>query len=232
MKIQIKFIFPLLLMVLNSCSPQKQDIVWKWNKDNEKMHFFVGQQIPLRVDINSKDRPDSVWIQIKQVDGGNWSYLKPVPSHLLLSHSPYSVETNIEVPDTANTGKYKVGLFAKLPDGSIIQDIVDIDLSIDTSFPWISDLDIGLNARQDDLHLAADLSAAKKINKVHVYIEGAGWKGSYDFQGSSLKDRITAHFHEHVDIKEAPAGDYSLQLVLTDGLGRVTKQKGSFKKTK
>lgn len=175
---------------------------------------------------------DSAWLAIKAINDGNWSYLHPLPSALFRDNKPYRFEHRVDVPDTANTGRYEVGLFARLSDGSVIKNLEYVDLSVDSSFPWIGDLEIGLNGRQDDLHLAAELSASKKIEKVTVRTNGAKWKNSFDFHGSSLKGQVTAHFHEHMDMKDVPVGAYSVQLVLTDGLGRITEQKGTFNKTK
>lgn len=232
MKTRLRFIFPLALLFLQACNNREPGITWRWEKDNKEKRFFVGQQIPLTADIDGGDRLDSAWLAIKAINDGNWSYLHPLPSALFRDNKPYRFEHRVDVPDTANTGRYEVGLFARLSDGSVIKNLEYVDLSVDSSFPWIGDLEIGLNGRQDDLHLAAELSAAKKIDKVNVQIDGANWKNSFDFQGSSLKDQITAHFHEHVDLKDVPVGAYSVKLVLTDGLGRTTEKKGTFNKTK
>ncbi len=232
MKNLSKYIIPAMMLIMQACSQTQPNIKWLWEQTDGEKQFFVGQSIPLKADIYGGKGVDSLWLHLKPVSGGNWEYIYPVPSELFHNNNHFKFEKQVSIPGTAHIGKYEVGLFAILKDGSEINNITDIRLSVDGSFPWIADLEIGLNGRQDDLHLAADISAAKQVEKITVVIQGKTWKNSYEFTEKSIRHKVEAHFHEHINLKSALPGTYKVKVILEDRDGRVAKQEGSFTKEK
>lgn len=101
---------------------------------------------------------------------------------------------------------------------------------IDTTIPVITDLDVGINAKKNDLHIEAELSAVKKIDRVVVTLKGDNWTKDITFDQAPPRGELTTNFHQHVHVDEAPAGEYQVILTLHDQEGREAKAEGSFVK--
>lgn len=137
---------------------------------------------------------------------------------------------HIELPTDVEAGEYLVTLTIKDQQGNEETEESPITLLIDSSFPAIADLDVGLNAAGNDLHLESNVAAANKLDKIIVFIEGESWNKEVEFAKPSIAGKLTLHFHEHVHVDEAPAGDYTITLTIIDQEGNEASTQANFTK--
>lgn len=105
-----------------------------------------------------------------------------------------------------------------------------VKIMIDTSLPTVLDLETGINAAGNDLHLAAHVTAPNKLSKITVTVRGEEWNDEYVFDGASIVGKVDYHFHEHALVDKAPAGEYEVTITATDQKGRASSAIGSFTK--
>src|SRR5690606_26327541 len=103
-------------------------------------------------------------------------------------------------PDTVEPGDYTLILLITDATENVSEDSVRFRLAIDSTVPTASDLDVGINAAGDDLHLETELSAPLGFAKVVVEVKGDAWEKTFSFSGGELVGRPTYRFHEHVKI--------------------------------
>ena len=227
-KTRLTFIYALIGLFAVSCSSKGNGISdLKIVGSDEGVS--VGQPSLIEADINVEDAIDEVQITWEPTSGDGWQLAAAFTDGLQGQQSVRFSEY-IDVPVDAAPGKYRLTMKVKQQDGTEIEESVDATLTIDSTVPVASDLDVGINAAGNDLHLETELTAVKKIQQVTVQVNGAAWSKDFTFDGSRIKDQLSLHFHEHVHIDEAPAGNYQVVLTVEDQEGRSASVEGSFTK--
>ncbi|MCL7987201.1 DUF4625 domain-containing protein [Sphingobacterium sp. lm-10] len=225
-------IFPvMLLFVTASCGQNTGDspISNLRINQNKEAEIGIGQTAMVQADIalehgiadvafelkNSAGVPiDTIWSSLDDADG----------------QTKYAVSQEIQIPVTLRPGKYWLILSVEDTHSDIKRDSISLNLVLDNTIPIVGDLDVGINKNGSDLHLEAELTAVKKIDRVEVLIKGANWSKDISFDKASIKDQLSTTFHEHVHVSDAPSGAYTVFLTLYDQQGRMAKVEGSFRK--
>lgn len=190
---------------------------------------FAGQPLPVVAAVTTKAAIAQVTVDIRPVTGQGWTFSKPYTDEVVGSKE-MTFRTAIDVPTDAEPGNYQLTLRVTTADSIAIAASADFRLDIDSTVPTTTDLDVGINAAGDDLHLETELAAPSKIKQVSVAVEGEQWRKEFSFAGKALVGQLSAHFHEHVHVADAPRGAYRVILTVTDEQGRQAKTEARFSK--
>ncbi len=190
---------------------------------------FVGGELPIAAHIASDAPVDRADVAIRPASGKGWTFYREYTEGLGgKTHAPF--EAAVAIPDTVEAGDYILVFRITDAEGSVSTDSVGFKLAIDSTVPTTSDLDVGINAAGNDLHLESELSAPLGIAKVVVEVKGVAWQETFTFSGKELAGQLTHRFHEHVKVGEAPEGSYRVSLVVEDSKGRTSRTEGTFTK--
>ena len=188
---------------------------------------LIGQELPVTAHISAQAPINRADVEIKPVSGKGWvfkqQYTKGIAGKV---HTQF--ETSMTIPNTVEAGDYLLVLRITDADGTLSEDTAQFRLAIDSTVPTASDLDVGINAAGDDLHLESKLTAPLGIAKVAVEIKGDNWEKAFTFSEERLIGQLNHHFHEHVKVGEAPEGPYRISLTVEDSKGRQSRTEGAF----
>ncbi len=190
---------------------------------------FVGGELPVTAHIAVDAPVDRADVAIRPASGAGWAFAGEYSEGLGgKTHAPF--EAAVAIPDTVEPGDYILVFRITDAEGNVSADSVDFKLAIDSTVPTASDLDVGINAAGNDLHLESELSAPLAIAKVVVEVKGIAWEETFIFSGTELAGQLSLRFHEHVKVGEAPKGSYHVCLVVEDSKGRTARTEGTFTK--
>jgi len=212
-----------------SCSADRSGVRHLEVGEKGSAEAFVGQGLPVRAEIALGEKIASVDLRITPSDADGWSFRQQYAGNYA-GKDKTSFAESIEIPADAKVGSYAVTVTAMGEKDAVEEATVDLRLSVDSSVPVVGDLDVGINATGNDLHLETDITAAKKIKQVRVEIKGAAWQKDFVFDKAQMKDQLSYNFHEHVHVDEAPAGEYEVLLTVEDQDGRTAVAKNGFRK--
>lgn len=195
----------------------------------EKAEAFVGLSLPVSARVSAEAAIVEISIAIRPVSDEGWTFAAQY-SDGIAGKNKADFRTDVAIPATAEPGNYRLTLRLVEADGSVTEASADFRLTIDSTVPTASGLDVGINAAGNDLHLETELTAPSGIKSVFVAIEGNAWSKEFKFAGEQLVGQLTHHFHEHVHVSEAPEGDYRVILTVEDQKGRRAQTEGMFAK--
>ncbi len=190
---------------------------------------FVGQDLAISGNISSHADLVDVTIEITPESGEGWTFEQQYTDGIAGAKQA-KFEQKIPVPLTAETGNYVLVIRAIDTHGHLIEETKPFRIGIDSTVPTASDLDIGINAAGNDLHLETELTVPTKLAKVVVAIKGDDWSDEVTFDGEAIVGKLTHHFHEHIKVGEAPEGTYEVVLTAEDQKGRQCHVTGTFTK--
>lgn len=189
----------------------------------------LGAPIPVSGTVFAEHNVASLEVSLKDESGAETLIQQQLTDEVSGS-TKTDFSTHLSLPADAEAGNYLVSLTVKDQQGNEQTEESPITLRIDSSFPAIVDLDVGINAAGNDLHLESNLAAANKLAKVIVLIEGESWNKEVEFAKSNVVGKVTLHFHEHVHVDQAPAGDYKVTLTIVDENGNKASTQADFTK--
>lgn len=190
---------------------------------------FVGQELPVTAHISVHTPINRADVEIRAISGQGWAFQQQYTEGIAgKTHAQF--ETVIAVPDTVETGDYILVLRIMDAEETTSEDTARFRLAVDNTVPVASDLDVGINAAGDDLHLESELTVPLGIAKVLVEIKGDDWEKAFTFSEERLVGQLSYRFHEHVKVGEAPKGSYRVTLTVEDGKGRRSGTEGIFTK--
>ncbi|HMR20018.1 MAG TPA: DUF4625 domain-containing protein [Sphingobacterium sp.] len=181
---------------------------------------YVGQKMPVKAKIKLKENIAAIEVAITSADGGQWSFQRKYTAGYEGQNTATFAE-NIPISDNAQVGKYDILFKVIGENGTVEEENSSIQLVVDSTVPVIGPVDAGLNAAGDDLHLEAQIDAAKKIKKVTVIVRGEKWSKDLVFENDKIAGQVSYNFHEHVHMDDAPQGTYDVVLTVQDQEGRV-----------
>lgn len=190
---------------------------------------FVGQELPITARVSAHAAIDYIDIEIQPQAEDGWTFKQRYTEGMAGGKSVI-FKAGVAVPAVAEAGDYRLVLRATDADGDVIEATAVFKLSIDSTVPTASDLEVGINKAGNDLHLEAELTAPAGIAKVKVEIKGDAWRDEFTFSGKELAGQLTHHFHEHVHVGEAPGGTYTVIMTVVDRQGREYRTEGTFTK--
>jgi len=190
---------------------------------------FVGQELPLRAKIALGEKIAAVHVDVRPADAES-PILHQHYTEGYAGRERAAFVESIAIPADAKTGSYTVTLKVIGESGATEEKSANFRLSVDSSVPVAGDLDVGINAAGNDLHLETDITAAKKIKQVRVEIKGEAWTRDFTFDKAQMQEQMSYNFHEHVRVDEAPAGEYEVILTVEDQAGRTAEARGNFRK--
>jgi len=212
-----------------SCSADRPGVRHLEVGEKGSAEAFVGQELPVRAEIALGEKIATIHLDAKASEAGGWTFHRHYTEGYAGKDRAAFAE-KIDIPEDAKVGGYTVTVKAIGESGAAEEKSADFRLSVDSSVPVTGDLDVGINAAGNDLHLETDITAAKKIKQVRVEIKGAAWSRDFTFDKAQMKDQLSYNFHEHVPVDEAPAGEYEVLLTVEDQDGRTAVAHGSFEK--
>lgn len=219
----------LISLLFIGCQQRQQGISHiKIGKDNEQKGY-VGQQLLISADLRSEEALQHVEIAISSDTETGWEFAETLQEDIKGKNN-LKFSTEVAVPISAKPGKYILIMKAIKSNGTVYQESESFTIAVDSSLPVISDLDIGLNATKNDLHLGAELTAAKKIKQIKISIQGEAWDKEIVFNGAKVEGKVSLHFHEHVHVDDAPEGAYDVVITVEDQDGRTASNQGTFTK--
>lgn len=228
---RLPFIFSiaLLLAVFTSCTSNEPGIhdVEVGEKNNGE--GYLGTSMPVKASINfGEEKLSSLTLGMSSADGASSFEMDLTPRYA--GQSNVNLVEDFIFPEGTEAGEYVLTLNTKGSSGTIYKNERKFHILVDSSLPVIDEFEVGINAKGNDLHLAAHIAAPKKIEKVILQITGLEWTKEFVFNKASVKDQTAIHFHEHAHVDEAPAGEYEVILTVEDQGGRKATANGKFEK--
>lgn len=192
-------------------------------------HVFVGEDINWTSTVYFKNKIKSVEVKLTSAHAGRWSFEK-IYNEEFKGETEYRFNEVITLPPDLPVGEYEFTIQAIDSNGESDEKTIKVNVSVDSSRPFASTLDVGINAKKDNLHLESHISAPKKVQHIKVYIKQNALAKEYVFEGKNIAGEIDFTFHEHVDVSDFPPGNYEVILDITDMNGKSAQTKGSFQK--
>lgn len=219
----------LSISLLFSCSNGQTGITKIEIGEKGKSEAFIGSHLPIKAEINLNEKIKSIEVQIALAKTTDWS-LNRSYREKYVGNSKVHFNESFEIPYDAEVGNYELMLKVNGENGAVEEKRTRIQISVDSTVPIVGDLDVGINAKGNDLHLETDITAAKKIKQVSVALKGKEWSKDFVFDKPAIKDHVSYNFHEHVNVNEAPKGEYEVVLTVEDQEGRKASTTNSFQK--
>jgi len=208
-----------MVAVFSACSNMGAGISNVEIGENNSAEAHIGAPVTVSANIALDENIESVVMKIVSTEGESWEFTQNY-SHLYAGNKTAKFQETIEVPADAEVGNYELILTATSENDVVEETTTPFRVSIDSTVPSITDLEVGLNNAGNDLHLEAHIDAAKKIKQITLTVKGAGWIKDTKFDQDHIKGQTHVHFHEHADVDAAPAGNYQAILLVEDEEGR------------
>lgn len=189
----------------------------------------LGVPLPVSAVVFAENNIASFEVQLKSKSDSEVIFVQSYTEGLS-GKTKADFSEDVVLPAETEPGEYLVTLKVTDEQGNEQIDEVNLKLLIDSSFPAVGDLDIGINAAGNDLHLESNIAAANKIAKITVLVKGEEWEKEVDFAKESMVGKVTLHFHEHVHVDEAPAGKYQVTVTVIDQDNNQASESASFTK--
>jgi len=196
---------------------------------NGNAEAYVGQQFLFQARLSAEAGIQYTEVDIQPTSGEGWTFNQRY-TEKLAGKKRVTFAAEVAVPLTADAGNYQLVLRMTDNNNITVSEMAPFELIIDNTVPTAGDLDVGINAAGNDLHLETELTAPAGIEKVVVEIQGDNWSNELTFSGGQLTGQLSNHFHEHVAVGDAPGGNYRVTLRLIDQKDREFKTEGTFVK--
>ncbi|TJZ53732.1 DUF4625 domain-containing protein [Sphingobacterium olei] len=190
---------------------------------------FAGIAMPVVAKVKGDKDIKEIELAISPKSGSDWNFLQRYRDGLAGQKSADFKEA-IPIPMDAKVGDYHLKMKVIYADLTEVESTVDFNISVDSSIPLASKLEVGINADGTDLHLESQLSAAKTIKSVTISIIGDSWSKEYPFDKASMVGKLEYNFHEHLKVADVPKGKYEVVLQVKDQQDRTFETRGSFEK--
>lgn len=221
-------IFLIILTCLFGCDNHQigiSDI--KVGKTGNEVSAFIGQDLHFKTNIYFPAGIKFLTATFEPINKTDWSYVKDYSSDVK-QHNQYHLNEVIPIPVHLTVGVYKFCIKAVSELGEKAEKEIQINVKVDSSMPFAAKIDVGLNAKKDDLHLESEISASRKIKSVKVVLKWGSSSKTYIFDKGAMIDAVQFTFHEHLDLKEFKNGKYDIILTVEDQEGRLFETKGDF----
>lgn len=229
-KLTIHLVLSLIINLLLVGCQNREEGISNINIGNEsEQKGYIGQPLSIQADIISDVTLEQVELMISSNIDQDWDFSEIFKENIS-GKKEAKFSTDVDIPQSLKSGKYSLTLKAVKSDGAIDEKTEMFRLIIDSSLPVVSDLDIGLNAKKNDLHLETELTAAKKIKQVMITIQGEAWNKEVILNEAKVDGKLSLHLHEHVHVDEAPEGTYEVIVTVEDQEGRKANNQATFTK--
>lgn len=225
----------LFFVVFSSCSDGQVGISNLKIGERNSGEATLGLPMQIEADVKLEENIVGIVLDIVSldtdagVDAGEWTYHQDFGTKYSGKNTA-KFDEQYMFPNGTLAGDYELTLTVTGESGAIVQQKRDFKILVDSTLPFVDELEVGINAAGDDLHLAAHIAAARKIRQVVLLVEGAEWSKEFVFEQARIKDQTSMHFHEHAHVDEAPAGTYQVTLTVEDQDGRKASATAEFKK--
>lgn len=217
------------LGILFSCTGEGSGISKMRVGEKDSGEAFIGLPMPVKADVSLDENIVGVELEMTAQSPEEWTFSQQFKDKYAGANA-VKFDEEFMFPNGTEAGNYELTLTVTGESGAIVQQKRNFRISVDSTVPVVDELEVGINAAGDDLHLAAHITAAKKIRQVVLSVEGADWSKEFVFEQARVKDQTAVHFHEHAHVDEAPAGVYSVILTVEDHDGRKAAATGTFQK--
>ena len=195
---------------------------------DDRQQAYLGQVLPWSFSVPSSEKADKLVLKIVPTGDQGWSYNKVYTNTDLQKGG--ALKDSIVVPSDAKVGSYRFLLQLSAAGKIVREKETLLAIKVDSSAPYGSTLDVGLNSKGTDLHVETDLAVPRKIKSITLEIVGGDIARSFNFDSAIPKDAITYKFHEHINVQELPKGSFQVILTVIDSRGIQGQVTGSFKK--
>ncbi len=219
----------LFFIMLSSCSGDRTGISKMVVGEKDAAEAFIGLPLLVKAEIALEENIASIDLHMATANTGDWTFTQHFTEKYSGSNTA-SFDEQFMFPNGTEAGNYELTLVVTGESGAVVERKRNFRISVDSTVPVVEELEVGINASGDDLHLAAHITAAKKIRQVILSVEGPDWSREFVFDKARIKDQMSVHFHEHAHVDEAPAGQYVVILTVEDQDGRKAAATGSFEK--
>lgn len=221
----------LFFAVFSSCSDGQTGISKLKVGERNSGEATLGLPMQIEADVKLEENIVGIVLDIVSLDieSDEWTYQQDFGTKYSGTNTA-KFEEQFMFPNGTLAGDYELTLTVTGESGAIVQQKRDFKILVDSTVPFVDELEVGINAAGDDLHLAAHIAAARKIRQVVLLVEGAEWSKEFVFEQARIKDQTSVHFHEHAHVDEAPAGTYQVTLTVEDQDGRKASATADFNK--
>jgi len=221
----------LFFIVLSSCSGDRSGISKMMVGEKDSGEATVGSSMPVKATISLDENIAGIELQMASLDAEmDERTFNQQFSDKYSGANAVKFDEQFMFPSGTEAGNYELTLIVTGESGAILQQKRNFRISVDSTVPVVDELEVGINAKGDDLHLAAHITAVKKIRRVTLGLEGEDWSKEFVFEQARIKDQTSIHFHEHAHVDDAPAGIYTLVLTVEDYDGRKASATSTFEK--
>lgn len=223
------FLIALLLTVVTSCTSNEPGIHDVEVGEENNGEGYLGTTMPVKATINfGEEQLSTITLGMTSADGSSSFEMDLTPRYA--GQSKVKLEEDLIFPEGTEAGEYVLTLNTKGSSGTIYKNEGKFHILVDSSLPVVDEFEVSINAKGNDLHLAAHIASPKKIEKVVLLITGLEWSKEFVYNKASVKDQTAIHFHEHAHVDDAPAGGYEVVLTVQDQAGRKATANGKFEK--
>lgn len=221
----------LLFIAFSSCSDGQVGISKLKVGERNSGEATLGLPMQIEADVKLEENIEGIALDIVSLDieSDEWTYQQDFGTKYSGTNTA-KFDEQYMFPNGTLAGDYELTLTVTGESGAIVQQKRDFKILVDSTVPFVDELEVGINAAGDDLHLAAHIAAARKIRQVVLLVEGAEWSKEFVFEQARIKDQTSVHFHEHAHVDEAPAGTYQVTLTVEDQDGRKASATADFNK--
>lgn len=218
------------LGVLYSCNSAKDTAITDLRVGTDSdLKGFAGIAMPVTAKVRGDKDIKEIELAIFPKSGSGWNFSQQYRVGLEGQNSA-DFEEAIAIPMDANVGYYRLKMKVVHADLTEVESTVDFDISLDSSIPLASELEVGINADGTDLHLESQLSVAKTIKSVMISLVGDSWSKEYLFEKTGMIGKLEYNFHEHIKVADLPKGRYEVVLQVNDQENRTFETRGRFEK--
>ncbi len=224
----------LFLFVVSACNKEQDDkmaaqpliSLTEVGYENSKV-AYTGHDLHIDAEINAEGKIADIRLQITLKNSGfGWDFLKIyTDGYTGLRNAQF--HEHISIPEDARTGTYTLVLIVTDEAGNRSELTSDFEIRKDLSLPSISNIQLNVNG--GNLIVACTLNAVNKIAQLEVEIQSSGWSKTFTYE-EEMKNQETFTFHQVINISEAPAGHYHVNITLTDMENKVASSHLHFDK--
>lgn len=230
---KIKYLLTIVIVTaicLSGCKNNKEGINgFEIENSKENAQGFVGEDLSWKSNVHFESQIKYVQVNFSSSKEGGWSFEK-IYNDEFKGEKQYDLNDIISLPQDLPVGNYLFTIKAVSRNGETDVKKMKVNISVDSSRPYASKLDVGINAKKDNLHIESHISAPKKVQNIMVSIKWDSLSKEYPFEGKNITDEIDFTFHEHLDVSGFPKGNYEVILNVKDTKGKSAKTTGYFQK--
>lgn len=221
----------LFFLAFSACSGDRIGISKMVVGEKDSGEATIGSPMLVKANIFLDENISGIELEMisQNSEGEEWTYSQQFTDKYSGANSA-RFDEQFMFPNGTEAGNYDLTLTVTGESGAIVQEKRKLRISVDSTVPVVDELEVGINASGDDLHLAAHITAVKKIRQVILSVESEDWSKEFVFEQARIKDQTSIHFHEHAHVDDAPAGIYTVVLTVEDQDGRKASATGTFEK--